>query len=150
MLQSRTIATTLLVLAFTTAPLLAQKGDKPTKNTGQVKKGAENPKGKGFVKPTGNVKDKGAVKNKGVVKNAGNSKGKGVVKPTGKPQVSKAELVKKFDLDGDGKLNAEERKQAIAEFRKNQPQRSKALRAELIKKYDANGDGQLTGQEGLH
>lgn len=47
-----------------------------------------------------------------------------------------AEVLKKFDKDGDGKLSEEERK-AFQEERK----------AEALKKYDKDGDGKLSDEE---
>lgn len=47
-----------------------------------------------------------------------------------------AEMIAKFDKDGDGKLSAEERK-ALMEGRK----------AEMLKKFDKDGDGKLSAEE---
>ncbi len=48
----------------------------------------------------------------------------------------KAELIAKFDKDGDGKLSEEERKAA-----------HEAHKAEMMEKYDTNGDGELSDEE---
>ena len=46
------------------------------------------------------------------------------------------QLIEKFDKDGDGKLNAEERKAAGA-----------ARKAEFLKKFDKDGDGKISTEE---
>lgn len=46
------------------------------------------------------------------------------------------EMIAKFDKDGDGKLNAEERKAAMD-----------ARKTDMLKKYDKDGDGKLSGEE---
>tara|TARA_R110002012_G_scaffold141509_1_gene299260 strand:- start:1060 stop:1524 length:465 start_codon:yes stop_codon:yes gene_type:complete len=46
------------------------------------------------------------------------------------------QLIEKFDKDGDGKLNAEERKAA-----------GEARKAEFLKKFDKDGDGELSPEE---
>ena len=51
------------------------------------------------------------------------------------PQPS-AEMIKKYDKDGDGKLSQEERKAAM-----------EGRRAEMMKKYDKDGDGKLSQEE---
>lgn len=51
----------------------------------------------------------------------------------------KAKMLKKFDANGDGKLDDQER-----ETMKNA---MKARHAELLKKFDANGDGRLDESE---
>jgi hypothetical protein len=45
-------------------------------------------------------------------------------------------MIAKFDKDGDGKLNDEEREKAKAE-----------RQAEMIKKFDTDGDGKLSEEE---
>lgn len=47
-----------------------------------------------------------------------------------------AEMLKKFDKDGDGKLSADEAKAA-----------REARQAEMMKKFDKNGDGELSEDE---
>ena len=54
----------------------------------------------------------------------------------GKRPAPPAEMIAKFDKDGDGKLSAEERK-ALMEGRK----------AEMLKKFDKDGDGKLSTEE---
>ena len=46
------------------------------------------------------------------------------------------EILEKFDKNGDGKLDEDERKAAMA-----------ARKAEFIKKYDKDGDGELSEEE---
>ena len=55
-------------------------------------------------------------------------------KHRGHPGIKK--LIEKFDKDGDGKLNAEERKAA-----------GEARKAEFLKKFDKNGDGKISPEE---
>ena len=59
--------------------------------------------------------------------------------PKGERKGPPAEILAKFDKDGDGKLNEEERK-AAGEARK-------ALRAEILAKHDTDGDGKLSPKE---
>jgi len=54
----------------------------------------------------------------------------------GGPRQVPKEMLEKFDKDGDGKLDEEERKEAMS-----------ARRAEFIKKYDKDGDGELNEEE---
>ena len=46
------------------------------------------------------------------------------------------EMLKKFDKDGDGKLNEDERKAA-----------GQARKAEMLKRFDKDGDGKLSEEE---
>ncbi|MBK1833371.1 EF-hand domain-containing protein [Roseibacillus ishigakijimensis] len=59
------------------------------------------------------------------------------------PRELPAEVIAKFDTDGDGKLNEEERKAARearrAEFEKR--------RAEMLEKFDTDKDGKLSQEE---
>lgn len=55
----------------------------------------------------------------------------------------RAALLEKFDKDGDGELNEEERK-AAREAREAQ---MKERRAEMIAKFDTDGDGELNEEE---
>lgn len=65
---------------------------------------------------------------------------KGGKKPgSGEGRPSREEVMKKFDKDGDGKLNEDER----AEARKAM----EARRAEMIEKFDKDGDGKLNEEE---
>ena len=64
--------------------------------------------------------------------------------PEGRP--SREEIIKKFDKDGDGKLNDEEK----AEIRKKMAERSgggRKLPPFLMKKFDKDGDGELNDEE---
>ena len=59
---------------------------------------------------------------------------------------SREEIIKKFDKDGDGKLNDEEK----AELRKKMAERSgggRKLPPFLMKKFDKDGDGKLSDEE---
>ncbi len=56
-----------------------------------------------------------------------------------------AEMKKKFDVNGDGKLDDTERK-AMREAMKNNPEFQK-MREERMKKFDTNGDGKLDDTE---
>ena len=59
---------------------------------------------------------------------------------------SREEIIKKFDKDGDGKLNEEEK----AELRKKMAERSgggRKLPPFLMKKFDKDGDGKLSDEE---
>lgn len=64
--------------------------------------------------------------------------GRGKGRPEGKkgPRPLPKEIVEKFDKNGDGKLNQEERKAAY-----------EARKAEMLKKYDQDGDGELSEDE---
>ena len=57
--------------------------------------------------------------------------------------MSREEMVKKFDKDGDGKLSEAERQEA----RKSMGGRPGMNREELMKKFDTNGDGKLDETE---
>jgi Ca2+-binding EF-hand superfamily protein len=57
----------------------------------------------------------------------------------GKGFSSREEMMKKFDKDGDGKLNEEERAAVREEM--------KGRKDELLKKFDADGDGKLSDAE---
>ena len=70
--------------------------------------------------------------------------GKKTVRGEGRP--SREEIMKKFDKDGDGKLNDEEK----AELRKRMAERSggrSKLPPFLMKKFDKDGDGKLSEEE---
>lgn len=56
---------------------------------------------------------------------------------------SKEEILKKFDTDGDGKLNEEERKKV----RNEMASRRSSLPPLLAKKFDKDGDGELSEEE---
>jgi hypothetical protein len=61
------------------------------------------------------------------------------------PDGNRAEMKKKFDVNGDGKLDDTERK-ALKEAMKNNPEFQK-MREERMKKFDTNGDGKLDDTE---
>lgn len=54
-------------------------------------------------------------------------------------EARRAEMIKKYDKDGDGKLSDEEREA----MKKDHAGR----RAEMVKKYDKDGDGKLSDEE---
>src|SRR5690349_14546350 len=62
----------------------------------------------------------------------------GEAKPTAPQDAAarQAELIKKYDKNGDGKLDADE----AAAYRKERD-------AEMLKKYDKNGDGKIDQEE---
>jgi uncharacterized protein YqeY len=65
-------------------------------------------------------------------------------KPAGKPEhkeggFMREEILKKFDKDGDGKLNDEEKAAAKVEMEKK--------RGEMLKEFDKDGDGKLSDDE---
>ena len=72
---------------------------------------------------------------------------------TGGREAHRARLIKKFDKDGDGKLNEEEKAEMqkfIEERRKNggaHGGRGNGKRKELIDKFDKDGDGKLSEEE---
>jgi len=65
----------------------------------------------------------------------------------GKPQRAERklppEIIEKFDKDGDGKLNDDERKAARA----GREEMMQARKAEMLKKFDKDGDGKLSDEE---
>lgn len=73
--------------------------------------------------------------------------------PEGKPDAAarKEAMLKKFDKDGDGKLNDEEKAAMKAEWQKRRGEGGKgpdaARRAEMMKKFDKDGDGKLSEEE---
>src|SRR5690242_740648 len=58
-----------------------------------------------------------------------------------------AELIKKFDKNGDGKLDDQEKEAAKKEFQGKRGAGSPGGRGDLLKKYDKNGDGKLDDDE---
>lgn len=61
-------------------------------------------------------------------------------KKTDKKAAKKAELLKRFDKDGDGQLSKDEKKAMHEELKKERE-------AELLKKFDKDGDGKLSPEE---
>lgn len=57
----------------------------------------------------------------------------------------RAEMLKKFDKDGDGKLSEEERQAMREEMQKRGGERPS--REEMLKKFDKDGDGELNEEE---
>jgi Ca2+-binding EF-hand superfamily protein len=55
-------------------------------------------------------------------------------------RLDRAEIIRKYDKDGDGQLSEEERAAAIKDFQDEQQQ-------EMLKKYDKDGDGKLSEEE---
>ena len=53
------------------------------------------------------------------------------------------EIIERFDKDGDGKLNREERKAAMQARR----ERAGQMRKKMLEKFDSNGDGKLDETE---
>ena len=70
-------------------------------------------------------------------------KGKKLGSSEGRP--SREEVMKKFDKDGDGKLNEEEK----AELRKKMAERGAGRKVPpfILEKFDKDGDGKLNGDE---
>lgn len=64
-------------------------------------------------------------------------------KPKRGPRELPAEVLKKYDKDGDGKLSDEERKTFQADRKAEQEKRE----AEILKKFDKDGDGKLSEEE---
>lgn len=58
-------------------------------------------------------------------------------------EARRAEMVKKYDKDGDGKLSDEEREA----MKKDRRERMEQRRAEMLKQYDKDGDGKLSDEE---
>ncbi len=63
--------------------------------------------------------------------------------PHGPPPEIRAEMLKRFDANGDGVLDQSEREAAHAAMKA----RFEAERAEVIKRFDADGDGKLSPAE---
>ena len=71
---------------------------------------------------------------------------------------NREQFMKRFDKNGDGKLDEAERAAAKAAFgnrrrttdaapAKAKPDKGRVNKEELLKKFDADGDGKLTGDE---
>ncbi len=71
--------------------------------------------------------------------------------PRGRPpRPTREEILRKYDADGNGVLDPEERAKAREDLRKAREERRKTvaeLRKEVLGKYDADGDGKLSGEE---
>ena len=67
--------------------------------------------------------------------------------PDGRP--SREEMLKKYDKDGDGQLNEQERAALRADMEKRQGKRDgeRPSREEMLEKFDTDGDGQLSEAE---
>lgn len=52
-------------------------------------------------------------------------------------------ILKKFDKDGDGKLNAEEK----AAFKEERKKRKAKVKAKITQRFDTDGDGELNQEE---
>ena len=64
------------------------------------------------------------------------------------PRQNFQELIKRFDRDGDGRLNEQERQVMQQEMQKRaSPATARPSREDVIKKYDRNGDGRLDARE---
>ena len=69
------------------------------------------------------------------------------------PAVRKAEMLKKFDKDGDGKLSDEEKSTLRAEMQnrrgggRDRKQWTPEQRDEMLKKFDTDRDGKLSQEE---
>ena len=68
------------------------------------------------------------------------------------PATRKAEMLKKFDKNGDGKLNDEEKSTLRVEMQnrrrgKDRKQWTPEQRDEMLKKFDKDGDGKLSQEE---
>ena len=69
------------------------------------------------------------------------------------PAARKAEMLKKFDKDGDGRLSDEEKSTLRAEMQnrrgggRDRKQWTPEQRDEMLKKFDKDGDGKLSDEE---
>ena len=68
---------------------------------------------------------------------------KGKMKPT--PEM-RQKMIERFDKDGDGKLNQEERK-AARKARQAMKKKMEAFRKKMLKRFDKDGDGKLSPEE---
>lgn len=57
------------------------------------------------------------------------------------------EIVAKFDLDGDGKLNKEERKAAHEAMKEHRRAKKQEHRQKMLEQFDTDGDGKLSEEE---
>ena len=65
------------------------------------------------------------------------------------PRQNFQDLIKRFDRDGDGRLNEQERQRMRQEMQKRSApdNATRPSREEVLKKFDRNGDGRLDAQE---
>ena len=56
-------------------------------------------------------------------------------------------MIKRFDKDGDGKLNDEEKAEAQKALKGKKGETRPAKLTEAMKKFDADGDGKLSDEE---
>ncbi len=69
-------------------------------------------------------------------------------KPTGERRGPLQEMIKKFDKDGDGKLNEEERQAARKAFvARRGAAGGRPFLGEILKRFDKDGDGKLSDEE---
>ena len=64
-----------------------------------------------------------------------------------KPRTKKDVLIEKFDTDGDGQLNEDEKKALKESWVTKQKKKNADRRARFISKYDTDGDGKLSDEE---
>jgi|ETNmetMinimDraft_25_1059894.scaffolds.fasta_scaffold08031_1 Ca2+-binding EF-hand superfamily protein len=64
-----------------------------------------------------------------------------------RPRPCKEEMLKKFDKDGDGKLNKEEHMALREAMPKRRGGKGRPSKEEILKKFDADGDGKLNEEE---
>lgn len=57
------------------------------------------------------------------------------------------EIIAKFDADGDGKLNDEERKAAHEAMKERRRAKMQEHRQKMLEKFDTDGDGTLSEEE---
>ena len=60
---------------------------------------------------------------------------------------NREEMMKRFDKDGDGELNEEERQAIREEFGNRRGRGDDQMRQLIMRRYDTNGDGELNEQE---
>ncbi len=58
-----------------------------------------------------------------------------------------AEVLQRFDKDGDGRLNEEERAAARAAWQAQGAERPEMLHGQLVRRFDKDGDGKLNDEE---
>lgn len=75
------------------------------------------------------------------------AQGEGGKKAQGKDRPSREEALKKFDKNGDGKLDQEERMAMREATREKASEKAKSRRDEMLKRFDTNKDGKLDDAE---